>query len=77
MLIGLVLLTGCAETEMTRISSGQIGCPDNEIKITDEHWGPFTIGGPRWSAVCRGKTFFCSLNGKDVVSCKEALKSGT
>lgn len=57
------------------MTSGQIGCPTDEITITDDRNVP---SAPRtWTAECRGKTYYYSAHsgGDDTtaqVSCKEA-----
>jgi hypothetical protein len=54
------------------VSSGQIGCAEEEIAITNDsrEWASRT-----WTAECRGKRFFCTAvqTGKDQsqVNCKE------
>lgn len=53
-----VLGLGC--TTLADVSSGQVGCPPEEITITDERqsWGAKT-----WTAQCRGQTYQCSGHG--------------
>ena len=58
-LLAFFLLTACATTKEGRIAqktSGVIGCPPEEIKITNiqEH-----LGDVSYSAECRGKKFQC------------------
>lgn len=47
-------VTGCASRE--EMTSGEIGCPPNEIVITD---GKMGLATNTWTATCRGKTFYC------------------
>jgi hypothetical protein len=67
----------CASCTNTRISqsftSGQTGCPQDEIKITNE-----TASGPmgrlhNWEAECRGKHFICNYEETAGAHCTEAL----
>jgi hypothetical protein len=48
------LLTSCANLQA--VSSPKIGCPQEEIHISndDSGWGSRT-----WTADCRGRRFFC------------------
>ncbi len=73
-----VLLGGCTNTRISRsFSSGQIGCPPDEITITNE-----TATGPmgrlhNWEAECRGKHYICSYEQTAGAHCKEALPEPT
>ena len=50
-------------------SSGEVGCAENDIKITEDHGG---FGERTWVAECNGKHYFCSIaGGETVVHCKE------
>ncbi len=75
-MIGAVAASGCGN--LRAISAGQIGCPENQIKISQEKdsWGTST-----WTAECRGRRFFCSAvsTGKDSsqINCKEESGSGS
>jgi hypothetical protein len=66
--LGVVLLGACAS--LPAASSGKIGCPENEITITDDNSG---WSSRTWTAWCRGKRFFCTATqtGKDTsdISC--------
>lgn len=70
---------GCA-THGTRaaITSGEIGCPAAEIKISDGDMGWTTN---TWTANCRGKTFYCtytsSMNLGSKTQCKEEIPLST
>ena len=66
--VALVAMTGCGGA-WRNASAGQIGCPADEIEITDvrKGWGTRT-----WVATCRGRRHHCSAvsGGKSVqVSC--------
>jgi hypothetical protein len=66
-------LAACAG-QIQRASSGQIGCPSEEITITDKSrgWGSVT-----WTASCRGNTYYCSAvstgNDTEQIACKQAI----
>ncbi len=58
----------CAST-LRSASSGEIGCPPEEVQVHDmkRGWASAT-----WTATCRGRTFYCSGGGKDI-SCHEDM----
>lgn len=65
LLAGLALLTSalaCAPSRGSK-SAGSIGCPPDEIQISDEDsssgWGS---SADTWVATCRGRRFICSEN---------------
>lgn len=68
----LSLCTGCM-SGLRGPTSGQIGCPRQEVEISDKHMG---LTSSTWTAACRGKTFYCSSHSSgdsgSQVSCKEA-----
>lgn len=49
-------LTGCGPN-LRNATSGQIGCPPNEVTVSDhkKHFNSST-----WTATCRGEVFYCS-----------------
>jgi hypothetical protein len=51
-------LSGC--TSLADVSSGQIGCPPEQIAISDDAQ---TWGARTWKAECNGQTFTCSAHG--------------
>lgn len=63
------VVTGCGS--LRAATSGQIGCAEDDIVITDDSpgWSSRT-----WTAQCHGKRYFCSAvsTGKDTsqVTCK-------
>ena len=66
-----LLLIGCAgmptmDQGRQMAASGHVGCPAPEIQIT-------TSDKYTWTAVCKGKTFYCTSVGE--VACKEAIKA--
>ena len=63
-----LVLFGCASLESA--SSGQIGCAEQDITITEDEMG---IGTRTWVARCHGRRFFCSAVEGTQVSCKEAI----
>ena len=71
--LGVLLLTGCAS--LPSKSSGQVGCHESEIQITNVSQG---FSSKTWTAVCRGKVFYCTqVNGGQYstpqITCKEEL----
>ena len=74
----MLFMLGCASTTTRKeISAGHIGCPKDEIKISDENVGWRSTSS--WRASCRGHQFYCSsISGGHEsvprVSCKEELK---
>jgi hypothetical protein len=66
-----LVLFGCASLESA--SSGQIGCAEEDIFISNDESG---FGTRTWVATCHGKRFFCSAVGGEStqVSCKEAME---
>lgn len=88
----LFLLTGCGATirqdvtqpqtsqqdpTLSSLSAGAIGCPPNEIQVSDYQNVLRTIEGSiegetaTWSAKCRGKQFYCT--GAHITQCHEAI----
>ncbi|WP_140413857.1 hypothetical protein [Bathymodiolus platifrons methanotrophic gill symbiont] len=68
----VVLIQGCTSTRISRdLSSGAIGCPAQEIKISNE---TAHINTHNWVASCRGKIFICSYVSGGSANCKEELK---
>ena len=69
-LLGL-LLAGCAgmiedsHQQFRKVTGGAIGCPGNEVTISDH--AQFA-----WRADCRGRTFYCQ--GLEGVRCTEAVR---
>lgn len=63
---------GCVSLKSA--SSGQIGCPQKDIVISNDSSG---WGSRTWTAECHGKKFFCSAvasgNNTEQVNCKEAV----
>jgi hypothetical protein len=61
------MLPACVTTQiLAEESSGQVGCPPDEITISDKRDGAFNLV---WKAQCRGTTYFCTFG--DPTSCKE------
>lgn len=73
----LSALSGCALGLATK-SAGQVGCPASEIEIVDENIELFEA--VNWTAVCNGKTYYCSEHGvgqgSSQVSCTRANTEG-
>jgi hypothetical protein len=60
-------VTGCLPNAAV-ISSGKIGCPPEQITVTNDETG---FGTRSWVATCDGKTYYCSVGGTSV-SCAPA-----
>ena len=63
-------LAGCAgmpnaDQVRQEASSGLIGCPPEEIAISDHQ-------RLTWTATCRGRVFYCTAG--DGTSCKEQIR---
>jgi hypothetical protein len=71
-LFALSLLGACGGS-VVGPTSGQIGCAEKDITITDDEMG---WSSRTWKAECHGKTYFCSAHQSAEhgaqVSCKEA-----
>lgn len=72
-IVCMLIAQGCASAYKS-YSSGQIGCTENDIEITDLSQG---VSNETWKASCKGKTYICSRTGGlgtvvKQVSCKEA-----
>ena len=64
-----MLLSGCAGTiieQRQRVSSGYVGCAPDEIQIIN-------TSGYTWTAICKGKRFFCNVGGPSA-SCSPETK---
>lgn len=58
-LLAFAPLAACVATSTyQRYSSGSVGCPPNEIAITD---ASERFVGSTWTATCRGQRFYCSV----------------
>ena len=67
------VIAGCTSARISRnLSSGAIGCPSQEIQITNETAG--IEGTHNWTAVCKGQTFICSYHTTTGANCTKALK---
>jgi hypothetical protein len=79
--LGFALLlstaSGCASAfPVQGVTSGQIGCPEEDITITNDEPG---FNERTWTAECNGRTYYCSAvgggHGGGTVSCKESTDS--
>jgi hypothetical protein len=53
-------LGGCMSLRTVQnLSSGPIGCPPNEITITNAHTMGYYLGGASWDAECKGIKYNC------------------
>jgi hypothetical protein len=63
----------CVTTQiLAEESAGQVGCPPDEITISEKRDGAFNLV---WKAQCRGTTYFCTFG--DPTSCKEEAGGAT
>jgi len=72
-LLAAALGASACSGALASFSSGQIGCPSNEIVISDDQGG---WGVREWTAQCRDRTYYCSAHGggshsSAQVSCRE------
>ena len=65
---GAVTLGGCVN--LGSVSSGQIGCAEEDIVITNDEHG---VGARTWVATCHGKSYFCTATSQHEISCKQAV----
>lgn len=69
----VVLIAGCTSARISRsLSSGAIGCPSDEITITNERAS--IVGTHEWIAECKGKRYVCNYVSGGNANCKEAVK---
>ena len=77
--IAVLALSGCAASQ-AGVTSGRIGCPEDEVQIAN-------TGTGTWTATCRGRTYYCvsSSPPHDVfdftpsdqdISCTQAIDDG-
>jgi hypothetical protein len=65
------VLAGCAAFAISE-SSGQIGCPEEEISIQNDSGGGFV--NRTWTVTCRNRKFYCTHNfTAATTSCKESI----
>lgn len=70
----VAMCAGCTSARISRsLTSGAIGCPQNEIEITNETASGVMGRLHNWEAQCRGKNFVCSYDQTTGVNCKEPL----
>ncbi len=76
LVLALVSMSACATGFYKSSSSGQIGCPEDQIEISDVSSG---LRGQTWVATCKSKRFYCNSTssggmGSNQITCKEELK---
>lgn len=69
--LSALTLSGCA-AELINVTSGEIGCPREEISVRDRHTG-WQSGS--WTAECRGRTYYCSGTAGSI-ECQPATADG-
>jgi hypothetical protein len=59
LIVVIVALASCSAStgELQNLTSGKIGCPANDIQISNSQTGMKTAS---WTAVCHGKTYLCA-----------------
>jgi hypothetical protein len=64
---------GSTTAQLQTLTSGSIGCPPAEIEISNlDRRGAF--GSPTsWQSTCRGRTFECSVTGRESIGCTPML----
>jgi hypothetical protein len=68
--ISMLILVGCTNARISQsLSSGAIGCPAKQIKITEER-AP-AEGVHDWVAECKGIKYACNYNYPNPATCKE------
>lgn len=70
-LAACIFLSGCAgfptaDQLRSEVSSGYVGCPANEIHVSDHT-------SLTWTAECRGKVFYCRTG--DGTACTASLSA--
>lgn len=70
-LIVAALMGGCTSARVSQsLASGAIGCPANQIQITNE---TATVTGlHNFNAACGGKKYICSYHQSSGINCTEA-----
>lgn len=74
----LATLAGCTPPNLPSITSGHIGCAEDDIVIADDEVSGFTAGTRTWNARCHGRTYYCTMltvGPSTEVSCKEKASS--
>jgi hypothetical protein len=69
LLLTSLLLGACASTDLVAATAGRVECAPYEVQIVDQELVP---GTSRWRARCRGKEYYCTLEGaQQEATCKE------
>ena len=72
LLVVLAVSAACA-AELVNVTSGEIGCPREEIIVRDGRSG---WSSRSWVAECRGRTYYCS-GSAGTVDCEEQVAEVT
>lgn len=68
--LALLALASCGPLSSLQLaSSGHIGCPPEEIVISNDH---LSFGARAWQGSCRARTYQCSSMG-NTMSCVQLL----
>lgn len=71
-LLALVATQACTSARVSKnLSAGAIGCPANEITITNE---TAYVSTHNWTAECDGKRYICSYVSGGTTNCKERAR---
>lgn len=69
------LLTACATGNRNipqKLTSGAIGCPADEVTITNDQGNSLT-SVHTWEASCRDEKFVCNYHGTTGINCTKAI----
>lgn len=69
LILSVAFLGGCTINKVKH-TSGIIGCPENMITIKESSGG---LTANTWTAVCDGKTFYCTYAGMGNVTCNRSM----
>ncbi len=68
--LGLFVILSACTLSKENYTSGLVGCPASEVKVTGETGG---WNANSWNAECRGKQFNCTYVTGGRVMCSESL----
>lgn len=74
-IVSIILIQGCTNARISQnLASGAIGCPANQIQITNE---TATIEGlHNFHAHCSDKEYICSYHQSTGINCTEMAGAG-
>jgi len=68
-LVIAAFLNGCTINKV-KYTSGLIGCPENEIVVTESSGG---LMANTWTAKCQDRVFYCTYRSASRVDCTESI----